>query len=226
MKAYTSRLKHNTRLASFPSWSPGKTMESNIVSPCQFSIRGRTKFGDPNEKTMSKSGQTAAASSAQVVSLTNSSSRHISFPWTLDLSQERPRAWAVRPHRQVRIGQGPTKYSLPKGELRSMCCKGCSKRRSHRDRLKQSVSRLLVYLALFRVYPLSSSPVCLPDLVPTSLRRLVVRRFVTTVPTIPHQHTPSTRVWESRFSLPASRTLWLVSARRREEAWCPQGPVI
>lgn len=32
----------------------GKLMESNIHSPCQFSLRGRTKFGDPNEKTMSK----------------------------------------------------------------------------------------------------------------------------------------------------------------------------
>lgn len=33
----------------------GKLMESHIESPCAFSIRGRVKFGDPNEKTMSKS---------------------------------------------------------------------------------------------------------------------------------------------------------------------------
>lgn len=33
----------------------GKLMESHIVSPSQFTLRGRTKFGDPNEKTMSKS---------------------------------------------------------------------------------------------------------------------------------------------------------------------------
>ncbi len=31
-----------------------KIMESSIVSPPQFSIRGRTKFGDPNERSMSK----------------------------------------------------------------------------------------------------------------------------------------------------------------------------
>jgi hypothetical protein len=33
----------------------GKVMESHINSPCQFSLRGRTKFGDPNEKSMNKS---------------------------------------------------------------------------------------------------------------------------------------------------------------------------
>lgn len=33
----------------------GKLMESHIQSPSQFTLRGRTKFGDPNEKTMSKS---------------------------------------------------------------------------------------------------------------------------------------------------------------------------
>jgi hypothetical protein len=32
-----------------------KVMESHIRTPSQFSIRGRTKFGDPNEKSMSKS---------------------------------------------------------------------------------------------------------------------------------------------------------------------------
>lgn len=31
-----------------------KVIESHIRTPSQFSIRGRTKFGDPNEKTMSK----------------------------------------------------------------------------------------------------------------------------------------------------------------------------
>lgn len=31
-----------------------KLHESSIRSPCQFSIRGRTKFGDPNEKAVSK----------------------------------------------------------------------------------------------------------------------------------------------------------------------------
>lgn len=35
----------------------GKLMESHITSPCQFSLRGRTKFGDPNEKSMSKSAK-------------------------------------------------------------------------------------------------------------------------------------------------------------------------
>ena len=33
----------------------GPVMESHIESPCAFSLRGRVKFGDPNEKTMSKS---------------------------------------------------------------------------------------------------------------------------------------------------------------------------
>lgn len=33
----------------------GKVIESHIKSPCQFSIRTRTKFGDPNEKALSKS---------------------------------------------------------------------------------------------------------------------------------------------------------------------------
>ena len=33
----------------------GKVVESHIKSPCQFSIRARTKFGDPNEKALSKS---------------------------------------------------------------------------------------------------------------------------------------------------------------------------
>lgn len=32
----------------------GQLMESHIRSPCQFSLRGRTKFGDPNAKAMSK----------------------------------------------------------------------------------------------------------------------------------------------------------------------------
>lgn len=32
----------------------GKVMESHIRAPSQFSIRGRTKFGDPNEKAISK----------------------------------------------------------------------------------------------------------------------------------------------------------------------------
>lgn len=32
----------------------GKLFESHIKSPCQFSIRGRTKFGDPNAKALSK----------------------------------------------------------------------------------------------------------------------------------------------------------------------------
>jgi hypothetical protein len=31
-----------------------KLMESHIRSPCQYSLRGRTKFGDPNEKAVSK----------------------------------------------------------------------------------------------------------------------------------------------------------------------------
>jgi len=32
----------------------GKLLESHIRSPSQFTLRGRTKFGDPNEKSMSK----------------------------------------------------------------------------------------------------------------------------------------------------------------------------
>lgn len=32
----------------------GKLMESHIQSPSQFSLRGRTKFGDPNERALSK----------------------------------------------------------------------------------------------------------------------------------------------------------------------------
>jgi hypothetical protein len=32
----------------------GKLLESHIQSPCQYTIRGRTKFGDPNERSMSK----------------------------------------------------------------------------------------------------------------------------------------------------------------------------
>lgn len=32
----------------------GKVMESHIKSTCQFSLRSRTKFGDPNERSMSK----------------------------------------------------------------------------------------------------------------------------------------------------------------------------
>lgn len=32
-----------------------KLSESNFRTPSQFSIRGRTKFGDPNEKMLSKS---------------------------------------------------------------------------------------------------------------------------------------------------------------------------
>mmetsp|Transcript_1634 Transcript_1634/g.1779 ORF Transcript_1634/g.1779 Transcript_1634/m.1779 type:complete len:269 (+) Transcript_1634:152-958(+) len=32
----------------------GKVMESNIKSPCQFTLRGREKFGDPNERALSK----------------------------------------------------------------------------------------------------------------------------------------------------------------------------
>lgn len=32
----------------------GKLMESHIKSPCQFTLAGREKFGDPNEKALSK----------------------------------------------------------------------------------------------------------------------------------------------------------------------------
>lgn len=32
----------------------GKLMESHIRSPAQYSLRSRTKFGDPNEKALSK----------------------------------------------------------------------------------------------------------------------------------------------------------------------------
>lgn len=32
----------------------GRVMESHITSPCQFSIRSREKFGDPNMKALSK----------------------------------------------------------------------------------------------------------------------------------------------------------------------------
>lgn len=32
----------------------GKLMESHITSPCQYSLRGRTIFGDPNAKAMAK----------------------------------------------------------------------------------------------------------------------------------------------------------------------------
>ena len=35
----------------------GKLMESHIKSPCQFSLRGRVKFGDPNEKSMNKNAK-------------------------------------------------------------------------------------------------------------------------------------------------------------------------
>jgi len=31
-----------------------KQADSNLKTPCQFSLRGRTKFGDPNEKSMNK----------------------------------------------------------------------------------------------------------------------------------------------------------------------------
>ncbi len=33
----------------------GKLHESHIRSPCQYTLRSRTKFGDPNERSMSKS---------------------------------------------------------------------------------------------------------------------------------------------------------------------------
>jgi hypothetical protein len=32
----------------------GKLLESHLRTPSQFSIRGRTKFGDPNERALSK----------------------------------------------------------------------------------------------------------------------------------------------------------------------------
>jgi len=32
----------------------GKLLESHLPSPCQFTLKGRTKFGDPNEKALSK----------------------------------------------------------------------------------------------------------------------------------------------------------------------------
>ena len=32
----------------------GKLLESHIKSPSAYSLRGRTKFGDPNERSMSK----------------------------------------------------------------------------------------------------------------------------------------------------------------------------
>lgn len=32
----------------------GRIMESNMKSPCQFTLKGREKFGDPNERALSK----------------------------------------------------------------------------------------------------------------------------------------------------------------------------
>jgi hypothetical protein len=44
-----------TSPGSYPIKSTmSKLMESNIRTPSQFSIRGRTKFGDPNAKALSK----------------------------------------------------------------------------------------------------------------------------------------------------------------------------
>jgi hypothetical protein len=31
-----------------------KSIESNMKSPCEFTLRGREKFGDPNERALSK----------------------------------------------------------------------------------------------------------------------------------------------------------------------------
>lgn len=31
-----------------------KSVESNMKSPCEFTLRGREKFGDPNERALSK----------------------------------------------------------------------------------------------------------------------------------------------------------------------------
>lgn len=42
----------------------GKILESHIRTPSQFSIRGRTKFGDPNARAISK---TAASEPGYVI---------------------------------------------------------------------------------------------------------------------------------------------------------------
>lgn len=79
---------------SFPTSTPGpgaygikttmgKVIESNIKSPCQFSLRSRTKFGDPNEKALSKSNASEPGPgqyATQGKFLYGKDSRNIVFP--------------------------------------------------------------------------------------------------------------------------------------------------
>ena len=81
-------------LVEGPSGGPGpgsypmkstlaKVPESTLPNPLKFSLRGRTKFGDPNEKTMNKSASAEPGPGAydlqgRFVSGTNS--RKVAFP--------------------------------------------------------------------------------------------------------------------------------------------------
>lgn len=67
----------------------GKVMESHIKSPCQYSIRSRTLFGNPNAKAMSKSNATEPG------------------PGQYDVKGKFPR------------GKDPAKISFPKGTQRA-----------------------------------------------------------------------------------------------------------
>lgn len=81
-----------------------KIMESQIVSPCQFSLRGRVKFGDPNEKTMSKSVKDDPGPGQYDLTgkfLSGKDPRHIKFPKSQPFKGKES------------MGPGPGSYKCP-----------------------------------------------------------------------------------------------------------------
>ena len=79
----------------------GKLPESHIASPCAFTLKGREKFGDPNEKALSKTSANEPGPAAYDIAdkfVSGSNPRKSGFPK------------AVAPRDKAALGPGPGSY--------------------------------------------------------------------------------------------------------------------
>lgn len=116
----------------------GKVVESHIKTPNQFSIRARTKFGDPNEKAMSKSNQSEPGPGQYDTSgkfLTGRNPRDIQFPKGVDNQGSKPSmmpgpgaygTWGSMGHQILSTKRESTQVGFAKGKRQSMVPPGVS----------------------------------------------------------------------------------------------------
>jgi hypothetical protein len=79
----------------------GKVPESHITSPCQFTLKGREKFGDPNAKALSKTSASEPGPAAYDLTdkfVSGANSRKSGFPK------------AMPPRDKTALGPGPGSY--------------------------------------------------------------------------------------------------------------------